>query len=95
MSLTQHAPALSPERLLDAPLSELLDELDVSLVDSSITDAGFFGAVVQRRDGQLVLAMPSGRTDFERDTTARMLLGEALGVEMAPPPSPLILESAV
>lgn len=26
MSLLQHAPALSPERLLDAPLSELLAE---------------------------------------------------------------------
>lgn len=92
MSLAQHAPALSPERLLDAPLSELLAETSVLLVDSSITDREFFGAVVQRKDGQLVLSMPVGRSEFERDTTARMLLGEALGIRVAPIPAPLRME---
>jgi hypothetical protein len=71
-----------------------LAELDVALVDSSIADAGFFGAVVQRRDGQLVLAMPSGRSVFERDTAARMLLGEVLGVDCAPIPEPLRMAHA-
>jgi hypothetical protein len=89
------ASSVTPTRLLDTPLPQLLDELDVLLVDSSITDAGFFGAVVERRDGQLILAMPVGRSDFERDTTARMLLGEALGVGAAPVPAPLRLEPSV
>lgn len=77
------------DHLMDAPLPRLLAELDVLLHDSSITDAGFFGAVVERRDGQLILAMPVGRSAFERDTVARMLLAELLGVEAAPIPEPL------
>lgn len=96
MSQLTHAslerPVISPTRLLDAPLPQLLDELDVLLVDSSITDAGFYGAVVERRDGQLILAMPVGRSVFERDTVARMLLGEALGFDSAPVPEPLRME---
>lgn len=82
-------------RLLDAPLDDLLLELDVELHLSSITDAGFYGAVVQRRDGQLILAMPRGRSSFERDTVARMLLSEVLSIDTAPVPSPLKLEAAI
>lgn len=67
-------------RLLDAPLPELLAENRVELVDSSITDRTFFGAFVERRDGSRILAMPSGRSAFERDTAARMLLADALGL---------------
>jgi hypothetical protein len=79
---------------LDAPLDQLLLELDVELHLSQITDPGFIGAVVQRRDGQLILAMPVGRSDFERDTAARMLLGEVLGVDCAPIPEPLRMAHA-
>jgi hypothetical protein len=75
--------------LLDAPLPQLLTELDVELVDSSITDAGFFGAFVERRDGTLILSMPVGRSAFERDTAARMLLAEGLGLDAPPVPAPL------
>lgn len=81
-------PALSTDHLLDAPLDELLAELDVELTDSSITDAGFFGALVERRDGSRLLAMPVGRSAFERDTAARMLLAEGFGLD-APVSSPL------
>jgi len=84
----------TPARLLDTPLPQLLAELDVELVDSSIRDRGFFGAVVQRRDGQLILSMPVGRSAFERDTAARMLLGEVLGVDCAPIPEPLRMAHA-
>ena len=80
------------DHLLDAPLPQLLDELGVLLVDSSITDSGFVGAVVQRRDGQLILSMPVGRPEVERDTAARMLLAEALGVRGAPVSEPLRME---
>lgn len=76
-------------RLLNAPLPHLLAELDVELVDSSITDAGFFGALVERRDGSRILSMPVGRSAFERDTAARMLLAEGLGLEAPPVPAPL------
>ncbi|MFF9118307.1 hypothetical protein ACF09Y_22355 [Streptomyces massasporeus] len=74
---------------MDAPLGELLAELDVELVDSSITDATFFGAFIEAPDGSRILSMPPGRSAFERDTAARMLLAEGLGLDGPPVPAPL------
>lgn len=73
-------PALSADYLLDTPLPQLLERLGIELVDSSITDRTFFGALLERRDGSRVLSMPVGRSSFERDTAARMLLAEGLGL---------------
>ncbi|MFK4869012.1 hypothetical protein ACI3K4_27740 [Streptomyces sp. CSMPJR101] len=75
--------------LLDTPLPHLLAALDVEIVESSIADAGFFGAYVETRDGSRLLSMPSGRSAFERDTAARMLLAEGLGLDAPPVPAPL------
>ncbi|MGW3821840.1 hypothetical protein ACWEAF_05900 [Streptomyces sp. NPDC005071] len=69
---------MTDDRLFDAPLDDLLLELDVKLHVSSITDPEFLGAVVQRRDGGLVLSMPPGRPPWERDAMARTLLRQAL-----------------
>lgn len=79
----QKAPAID---VLDAPLPRLLAECRVEIVDSSITDHTFFGAFVERRDGTRVLSMPVGRSAFERDTAARMLLAEGLGLDAPPLP---------
>jgi len=87
-------PALPPDRILDAPLADLLAELRVEVVDSGITDATFFGAYVERRDGSRILSMPSGRSAFERDTTARMLLAEGLGLDAPPLPEPFAVSRA-
>ena len=73
-------PALSADYLLDTPLPQLLERLDIELVDSSITDRTFYGALLERRDGTRVLSMPVGRSGYERDTAARMLLAEGLGL---------------
>lgn len=75
--------------VLDAPLPDLLNAFAVELVDSSISDAGFFGALVERRDGSRLLSMPVGRSAFERDTAARMLLAEGLGLDAPPVPAQL------
>ncbi|MBL3664480.1 hypothetical protein JL475_00270 [Streptomyces sp. M2CJ-2] len=82
-------PALSTRRLFDAPLAELLEELGVELVDSAITDRTYFGALVEHRDGSRILSMPTGRSAFERDTAARMLLAEGLRLDAPPVPTPL------
>ena len=82
-------PALSARRLMDAPLAELLDELGVELVDSPVTDAGYFGAFVEHCDGSRALSMPPGRSVFERDTAARMLLAQGLGLEAPAVPEAL------
>lgn len=73
-------PALSTDHLLDTPLPQLLAEHRVQVVDSTITDRTFFGAYIERRDGSRILSMPTGRSAFERDTAARMLLADALGL---------------
>ncbi|MEU5572698.1 hypothetical protein [Streptomyces coeruleorubidus] len=79
---------------MSAPLPHLLAELDVELVDSSITDAGFYGAFVVDRDGFRILSMPTGRSVFERDTAARMLLAEGFGLDAPPVPAPLEVSRA-
>jgi hypothetical protein len=75
--------------LVETPLPQLLAEFGVELVDSTITDRTYFGAFVEHRDGSRVLSMPPGRPEFERDTAARMLLAEGLGLQAPPVPAPL------
>ncbi|MEU0818904.1 hypothetical protein [Streptomyces mirabilis] len=81
---------ISPTRLLDTPLPQLLNEASVILVDSSITDRGFFGAVVQRKGGELLLAMPAGRSELEHDTVARYLLAQVFDVDLPQLPAPFV-----
>ena len=66
--------------LSDTPLPQLLAELGVELRESSITDPTFFGVFLERGDGTRVLRMPVGRSAFEHDTAARMLLADGLGL---------------
>jgi hypothetical protein len=77
---------ITAARLLDAPLDDLLLELDVKLHLSQITDSGFIGALIQLPDGTLVLSMPPGRPRLERDTVARAMLGRVIGVPLGPLP---------
>lgn len=99
MSTLAPAPANAPasfvtrptiEHLLDAPLPHLLDEFGVELVDSSITDRTFFGAVVQRKSGELYLAMPTGRSELEHDTAARYLIAQVFDVDLPKLPAPFV-----
>lgn len=78
---------LRPGRLLDAPLLDLLAELDIPLEESSITDPEFTGAAVVTGD-RVVLSMRSGQPDCERDAVARALLGRVLNVPLASLPEP-------
>lgn len=66
--------------LMDTPLPQLCDDLDITCLDSSITDPEFTGAVVVTR-GKVVLMMPPGRSDLEHDCTARYLIGRAFEVD--------------
>lgn len=80
----------SADEILDTPLPQLLAGLDVDVYDSSIPDRSFFGAVGQRKSGQLFLALPAGRSAFERDTTARYLLAQAFKVDLPDLPPPFV-----
>ncbi|MEU0198742.1 MULTISPECIES: hypothetical protein [unclassified Streptomyces] len=80
----------SVDHLMDTPLPVLINELGVTLIDSDITDAEFFGAVVQRKTGELLLTMPRDRSELEHDTVARYLLAQALGVPVPEMPAPIV-----
>ncbi|MGW1949096.1 hypothetical protein ACWCRC_32835 [Streptomyces sp. NPDC001940] len=74
--------APSPDRLLDAPLAELLTETGVEVIDSPIRHRGFYGAVVQLQTGELLLSMPPGRDESEHDIAARYLLAQVFDVDL-------------
>ncbi|MER5584083.1 hypothetical protein ABT090_20925 [Streptomyces asoensis] len=81
-------PTLSPAQVLDTPLGDLLAAAGVEIFDSSIADRSFFGAVVQRKNGETILAMPSGRSELEHDTMARYLIAQAFDVDLPELPPP-------
>lgn len=83
-------PKPSVDHLMDTPLPVLVNELGVTLIDSDITDREFFGAVVERKTGELLLTMPRDRSELEHDTVARYLLAQALGMDVPPMPAPLV-----
>jgi hypothetical protein len=83
-------PALSATQVLDAPLDDLLAAAGVEILDSSITDRAFFGAVVQRKSGELLLTMPAGRSELEHDTVARYLLAQVFDVDLPKLPVPFV-----
>lgn len=90
MSVATPRSIVSPDHLLDAPLEALLAEVGVEVIDSPVTDAGFFGAVVQRKSGELLLAMPPGRSELEHDTMARYLLAQVFDVDLPQLPDPFV-----
>lgn len=93
MSLTQGCPVpqrpeLTPAHVLDTPLPDLLAETGVEMFDSTITDSGFCGAVVQRKKGGILLAMPAGRSQIETDIVARYLIAQVFDVDLSELPPP-------
>lgn len=84
----------SADEILDTPLPDLLGGWGVELFDSSITDAAFFGAVVERKDGHLLLAMPTGRSEREHDTMARYLLAQVFDIDLPKLPPPFTTDQA-
>lgn len=79
--------------LVETPLPQLLHAYRVELTDTCTTDRMFLGNFVEHQDGSRVLSMPVGRSAFERDTVARILLAEALGLDAPPVPAPLTVST--
>ncbi|OEJ57764.1 hypothetical protein BGM19_07060 [Streptomyces agglomeratus] len=76
------------DRLCTAPLGELIAETNVQLIDSSIDDESFFGAVVVRPRKRTVLLMPTQRSEIENDVITRYLIGQSFGMDLTPLPKP-------
>lgn len=80
---TLSPPALpSVERLLTAPLSDLLTASRAQIVDSEVSYPGYDGTYVQLNDGQIILSLPASSARGRRDSLARFMLGRALGARI-------------
>lgn len=78
---TTQLPALTIEQVIGAPLNELLTHQNAQIVDiTSIDDDRFFGQAVEKRSGELILAMPAGRAAAEREVTIRLLIAHIHGL---------------
>ncbi|MET9190131.1 hypothetical protein ABZX63_33430 [Streptomyces tendae] len=78
---------MSRSNLLTSPLSDLLAEYGVEVVEVE-ADRRFTGGTFQRPDGSLLFVRPAGRPVAEWEITARALLGRALRVALPPLPAP-------
>lgn len=89
---TDQRPTITIDRLLDAPLADLIAEADVELIKSSITDENFFGAAIARKDKPIVVMLRTGLSDFEHDVIVRYLIGQSLRMDLTPLPAPFETE---
>ncbi|MEW2083500.1 hypothetical protein [Streptomyces sp. NPDC005283] len=85
-------PTVTIDRLLDAPLPELIAETDVEVIESSITDEKFFGVVVARKGKRTLVMMRAGLSDIENDVITRYLIGQSLHMDLTPLPAPFETE---
>lgn len=76
------------DRLMDAPLPELLAELDVSLSVIPIEDPSFCGYILARGERVDTVVVSSSWSDLVQDSMARAMLGVALRVPLPPLPEP-------
>ncbi|GGX54203.1 hypothetical protein [Streptomyces fructofermentans] len=81
------APQVTPpsvDHLMDAPLQQLVDELGITLDESSIDEPGFTGYAYVTRN-RVVVSLPPNRSELEHDCMARYLIGTAFKVDGLPP----------
>jgi hypothetical protein len=78
-------PPLTVDRLLSAPLPELLAEAGVEIVAAPASADMTFGRI-EGRPGAARLTMPTGRSAFMQDTVARILVAKLYGAPMRPVP---------
>ncbi|MFJ9037945.1 hypothetical protein ACIRF8_15300 [Streptomyces sp. NPDC102406] len=77
--------------LLDTPLTELLAELDVELIEFTPSpDYPPCGYAIAR-GGRVGLRLPAGQNRWEREMVARSMIGSALRVPMPELPAPFEL----
>ncbi|MFI6105805.1 hypothetical protein [Streptomyces sp. NPDC051310] len=74
-------PVPTVEHVIAAPLPQLLVEQNATLVDiTSVTQSWFYGQLIEKRSGALILAMPAGQDPVERDAVARLLIAHFHGL---------------
>ena len=78
-AVTDQRASITVEHVIAAPMPQLLTELNAEIVRiTCIDDPQFFGQLIAKRSGQVILAMPVDRDPVEDDAAARMLLAHYL-----------------
>jgi hypothetical protein len=80
--------SVTPARLMDTPLPDLLAELDVSLSVIPIEDPTFCGYILARGERVDTVVVSSAWSELVQDSMARAMLGVALRVPLPPLPEP-------
>ncbi|MFE5544595.1 hypothetical protein ACFQ71_12335 [Streptomyces sp. NPDC056534] len=84
------------EHIIAAPLDQLLAEQDARIVIPDIAmPFEFFGQLVCKGNGSIILAMPAGRDQVERDAAARMLIAEFHGLNSDTFPDSMIATTTI
>ncbi|NXY98795.1 hypothetical protein HYE82_31335 [Streptomyces sp. BR123] len=77
--------------VFDAPLAEMLAELNVEVAPSEIADAAVFG-YAEVRGSRIVVKLSPNLSEFEADFFTRYLTAQAYRLEMTPLPTPFDVE---
>ncbi|MFG2670523.1 hypothetical protein [Streptomyces sp. NPDC048445] len=78
-------------QVMNLPLDQVLTGLGIRVIDSSITDANFYGGV-HIGNGQTTILTSPGRDQFVTDCMIRYLIAESLGLDVTPLPKPFEVE---
>ncbi|TXS35750.1 hypothetical protein [Streptomyces sp. OR43] len=78
-------------QVMNLPLEQVLTDLNIRVIESSITDANFYGGVHIGNGRTTILTSP-GRHPFVTDTLVRHLIAQSLGLDTDPLPKPFAIE---
>lgn len=78
-------------QIMSLPLNQVLTGLDIRVIESSITDANFYGGVHIGNGRTTILTSP-GRHPFVTDALVRHLIAQSLGLDTDPLPKPFEIE---
>ncbi|MEU9494548.1 hypothetical protein AB0D73_22645 [Streptomyces sp. NPDC048215] len=87
----QPEPAITITQVMNGNLDQLLADLGIRVIESSITDANFYGGVHIGNGRTTILTSP-GRVPRVTDTLVRYLIAQTLGLDISPLPMPFEVE---
>ncbi|MEQ4610288.1 hypothetical protein ABMX48_29320 [Streptomyces cavourensis] len=79
-------------QIMNLPLAQVLTALDIQVIESSITDANFYGGVHIGNGGKITILTSPGRDPRITDTLVRYLTAKTFNLDVADLPAPLGVE---
>ncbi|UQA34785.1 hypothetical protein [Streptomyces sp. HNA39] len=79
-------------QIMNLPLDQVLTGLDIRVIESSITDANFYGGVHIGNGGKITILTSPGRDPRITDTLVRYLTAKTFNLDVADLPAPFGVE---